>query len=140
MRSWYQRKTLDERREIIRKRDPEKVKRADRVRYYRDYEKRRAASDAYQAKNKDRVNELSNKWVKKNPEKRKAQIMVGNAIRGGKLVRGLCEVNDQSCGGRVEAHHDDYSKPLEVRWLCRKHHAKHHRKYKEFDGYHNAGS
>ena len=41
----------------------------------------------------------------------------------GKLERGLCE----DCG-RVgeEMHHDDYSKPLEIRWFCRVHHLQHH--------------
>lgn len=45
-------------------------------------------------------------------------------IRRGKLVRGLCEI----CGsGSVECHHDDYDKPLEVRWFCRVHHLEFHR-------------
>ena len=26
------------------------------------------------------------------------------------------------CGAKADAHHDDYSKPTEVTWLCRKHH------------------
>jgi hypothetical protein len=35
------------------------------------------------------------------------------------LVPQPCEV----CGAtKVEKHHPDYSKPLEVRWLCREHH------------------
>ena len=46
------------------------------------------------------------------------------AIKAGVLVRSPCE----SCGDtNSQAHHDDYAKPLEVRWLCQTHHALHHR-------------
>ena len=46
------------------------------------------------------------------------------AIANGSLVRKPCE----KCGAvRVDAHHDDYSRPLDVRWLCRGHHLEHHR-------------
>lgn len=45
-------------------------------------------------------------------------------LRAGRIVRKVCE----KCGGdKTQAHHDDYSKPLDVRWLCPKHHAEHHR-------------
>ena len=65
-------------------------------------------------------------WNKRNPEKRTAYITTGNAIRDGKLIRQSCE----TCGGtKVHAHHDDYSKPLEVRWLCPRHHNAHHRRH-----------
>jgi hypothetical protein len=54
------------------------------------------------------------------PEKNRARDMVAKALRSGKLIKGPCEV----CGTaeNVQAHHDDYSKPLEVRWMCFKHH------------------
>jgi hypothetical protein len=43
--------------------------------------------------------------------------------RRGHLVQQPCEV----CRApNTEMHHDDYDKPLEVRWLCRKHHLEHH--------------
>lgn len=49
-----------------------------------------------------------------------------DALERGYLRRGPCEV----CGDvETHGHHDDYSKPLSVRWLCVKHHAIHHRKY-----------
>lgn len=49
---------------------------------------------------------------------------VQKAIRSGALVKGLCQV----CGAdRVEAHHTDYSRPLEVVWLCPRHHRERHR-------------
>jgi RNA polymerase-binding transcription factor DksA len=54
----------------------------------------------------------------------RARIDVRNALRRGDLTRGPCEV----CGEKAEAHHDDYSQPLVVRWLCRQHHAEHHAK------------
>lgn len=46
-----------------------------------------------------------------------------NAMRRGELQRQSCE----ACGSpRTHAHHDDYGKPLIVRWLCRKHHEQEH--------------
>lgn len=41
-----------------------------------------------------------------------------------KLKRQPCEI----CGkSKVHAHHDDYLKPLNVRWLCQAHHSQWHR-------------
>lgn len=65
------------------------------------------------------------RWNNTNREARRAHDQVAQALRRGDLKRGKCEV----CGSlRVEGHHDDYSKPLVVRWLCRKHHRAQHAK------------
>lgn len=45
--------------------------------------------------------------------------------RRGKLTAQPCEVPD--CERKSEKHHDDYDKPMQVRWLCRKHHVALHR-------------
>lgn len=77
--------------------------------------------DAYAMANRQRVNRHKKNWIDRNPEKHAAHTAVRSALRSGKLVRQPCE----KCGSthRVHAHHDDYSKPLEVRWLCPEHHA-----------------
>jgi hypothetical protein len=60
------------------------------------------------------------------PEKERARWTVKNALRYGLLAKQPCEV----CGvEKVDAHHEDYSRPLDVRWLCRRHHAAEHRVY-----------
>lgn len=116
----YQLLSPEERKARVARRDPAKVKAADRARYYRDKEKRRAAMTAYAKENPERVAAHKRAWAKRNPEKRAAQIAVGNAVRDGKLVKQPCEI----CGEkRVHGHHDDYAKPLEVIWLCPQHHA-----------------
>lgn len=65
--------------------------------------------------------ESTRAWRKRNPEKVRAHSAVARAIRSGRLVRGPCE----KCGTTeaIHAHHDDYGKPLEVRWLCPAHHS-----------------
>lgn len=118
--------TPTERQAFVARRDPEKVKAADRARYRRDHAKRRAAMDAYAQANPETVQAAKKAWAARNPEKYKARNAVGNALRSGKLKRGPCEQVGAKCNGRVHAHHDDYAKPLEIRWLCAFHHAAHH--------------
>lgn len=57
--------------------------------------------------------------------KENSRRMARYAIRKGYLIRQPCEVCSTEID--VQAHHDDYSKPLDVRWLCRKHHREHHK-------------
>ena len=67
--------------------------------------------------------EQRKRYRAKYPEKREAQHLLFTEVRAGRIVPELCEV----CGAILaEAHHDDYNKPLEVRWLCRQHHRDHH--------------
>jgi ribosomal protein S27AE len=63
-------------------------------------------------------------WQQRNKHKRTAHGMVQKAVKTGRLTRQPCAM----CGATsTQAHHDDYSKPLDVRWLCVKHHAEVHR-------------
>lgn len=41
--------------------------------------------------------------------------------------------------GPLHGHHDDYSKPLEVRWLCRSCHIKHHVALRKAEGTYKPG-
>lgn len=51
--------------------------------------------------------------------RQRARWLVKSAVRRGVLSRGACE----RCGNeKAHAHHDDYNKPLAVRWLCQRHH------------------
>jgi Fe-S-cluster-containing hydrogenase component 2 len=70
---------------------------------------RRAKKLAY---NRDRRRRLRVKII--------AHDAVSRAIHRGRLVRQPCEVCGTNQG--IEAHHDDYSRPLDVRWFCFKHH------------------
>jgi hypothetical protein len=55
---------------------------------------------------------------KRKPERKTSRMRVIAAVRSGRLVRPeRCEACGIDC--YPDAHHEDYSKPLEVRWLCR---------------------
>lgn len=105
------------------------------VEYFRKYDKRRyleqphrkeAARQSYEdwkTKNPEGHTIVTREWRKRNPEKYKAQTALNNAVRDGKIKKQPCQI----CGEKAHAHHEDYSKPYEVTWLCAIHHAELHR-------------
>lgn len=64
-------------------------------------------------------------WIAANPKERAAQNSVNNALRDGRLSKWpACSMPE--CGGKPVAHHPDYSRPLQVVWLCQAHHKQAH--------------
>lgn len=71
-----------------------------------------------------KVNYVKN-FRNKYPMKAEAHRLTRNAINRGELTKQPCEICKSEKD--IHAHHDDYSKPLNVRWLCRAHHIDWHR-------------
>lgn len=68
------------------------------------------------------------RFREKNPAKAAAHDAVKNARRAGRLIAGPCETCRASePATKIHAHHDDYQKPLDVRWFCGPCHRAHHR-------------
>ena len=96
--------------------------RRKRLDYYREYDRQRFSTEDRKACR--HANQRRHRAA--NPVKVAARQAVSRAVRAGILTRMPCEC----CGCPVvDAHHDDYSKPLEVRWLCRRHHLMEHGRY-----------
>ena len=99
------------------------------MRYRTDPEFRervRANANASRARRIEEVREYDRQRGFRETDKNK--IKARNATRALDRSSQSCEV----CGTKpADAHHDDYSKHLEVRWLCEPHHAEAHRRYKE---------
>lgn len=127
------------RKEAVRK------NRAEKVDYYREYDKARFKADPkvrarhkryqqteagkesvarsrrkYEAENKDLINAKLIEYRAEFPKKYAAHSAVHCAKIKGILKAAPCE----ECGSEesIHAHHDDYDQPLSVRWLCALHH------------------
>jgi len=105
--------------------------RAENVERYRKYDAYRFRNDpkvlarriAYNATPAGRASgsAAKRKWLAANADKRAAHTILGNAVRYGKIEKPLtCSVCGS--GGRINAHHDDYTMPLRVVWCCSKCH------------------
>lgn len=57
-------------------------------------------------------------------ERHRARQAVGYALRIGKLAKPECCSECGADSDRIEAHHESYHAPLEVKWLCRRCHEK----------------
>lgn len=76
-------------------------------------------------KNRARINLQKRIWRANNPEKTKAHEMVSKAVKSGDLAK-PSECTKCHKTARLHGHHEDYSKPLCVIWLCNSCHRKLH--------------
>jgi len=108
--------------------DPERERRECREKMRRP--KYRALNKAWLAANPERAQAIQDRWLEKNYDKRKAEWTFRNAVRDGKVITGSCCQHESGCTvtENLEGHHPDYSKPLEVVWLCTMHHGETRRK------------
>jgi len=79
-------------------------------------ERHREQVRRWRRRNMGRHVAISRDWEARNKESRRAHHAVETALHNGSLRKHPCE----DCGTTVNvmAHHEDYSKPLLVRWLC----------------------
>ena len=108
----------------------------ENIDHYKEYERARAGlAHRVQARldyslteqGKAAGNRAKTTWTKRNPIKRMASIIVGNAVRDNKLIKpDFCSVCF-SKSKKIHGHHDDYAFPLVVRWLCPACHNKWHK-------------
>lgn len=118
---------LENRDRILKRRRELREKRRDELNL-REYERRKNDPDHLL---KERIRQK--KWRDKNKEvltpKRKAHQLVMFAIKLGVIKK---DVECSKCGStkRIEGHHEDYDKPLEVEWLCNACHQRLHKRKK----------
>jgi hypothetical protein len=83
----------------------------------------KAAKIRWAKNNKEKIYKSVLRYREQNPKKYIAHGKVAYEIRVGNLHQEPCEI----CGGVDSvAHHDDYDKPLNIRWLCDFHHKQWH--------------
>lgn len=115
-------KHRDENIEKIRAYDRDRPNKIERAKQSAEYHKTEKGKD---------VRFIATKTYRaKNPLRYKATSAVGNALRDKRLFRpSNCESCNADC--KPQGHHDDYLKPLSVRWLCTRCHADFHKNARE---------
>jgi ribosomal protein S27AE len=72
---------------------------------------------------REQARKQSEKYRNNNPLKIRARQILYNALRRGDIKKAPCE----DCGSdKAQAHHEDYSRPLDVKWKCARCHTDHH--------------
>lgn len=91
------------------------ARRNAKIEEVREYDRRRAKAPKRRAHQK----RITKAWVAANPKARWSHGKLAYNVRAGKITRPTkCE----DCGDDsrlIEAHHPDYSRPLDVEWLCK---------------------
>lgn len=125
----YQRKL--QRREEYGKIHRVELNKRTRERKAGNPEKTKETAKRYREAHKEEMRQYSDKWREKNWKKVLAQSKVQDHLNRGNIVKpSECPIC-KSADYRIEAHHNDYDKPLEVMWLCQKCHMAIHQRINE---------
>lgn len=111
-----------------RQKHREKIKRYKRKYYIRNREECSIKRKEWKLNNQDKCAEYRSKWEDMNPEKRKANKALTNAIASGKIIKasncGICGATENIEGHHHKGYGEEYV--LDVMWLCsRCHHYEH---------------
>ena len=105
----------------------------DRKRRLKDRDKVNAQARSYQHANYEKKAAAKKKSIAKHPEKEAARLKLRQAVRRGNITKPTqCQhCNHHSPEWRIDGHHEDYSKPLDVMWLCVPCHRQQHKKVRK---------
>ena len=118
-------------RKDYKQRNRERLNKYRRDLYYSNRDLELARTKSYRQTEKGKLSARTSveTYQINNPEKKIARMAVNNAIKRKEMFRpsecGRCGRSDL----RIEGHHADYTKILEVEWLCSKCHNQHHAQY-----------
>lgn len=104
-----------------RQKHSQRIKERSHNSYINNREERLEKCRTYNKNHPEINRRASEKYRENNPEKKKAHQLLNNAVCAGRVVKpDLCSNCKKK--RRLEAHHEDYSKPYDVEWLCCKCH------------------
>jgi hypothetical protein len=116
-------------KDLLSEREKKRAKNPDRIAKHKEYLKKYLLTD----KGKIARDKSLRNYNERYPLKKAAHILTSRAIRHGKLINPkICSVCNST--NLIQAHHDDYTKPIDVRWLCLSCHFEWHKKNKPIYG------
>lgn len=97
----------------------EKIREQQREYSKRNKEKISQSKKDYYIKNRDEIIKKTRKYKQNNPEKTKCHSILRYALKINTITKpNKCSNFNCNNTNNLEGHHPDYSKPLEVMWLC----------------------
>lgn len=110
--------------ERYRKNNSEKVKLYDRYRGMLPHRVDARKKYRLTKVGKEAFKRASKKYIQQHPDRRAANVILGNTVRDKRIQKEPCEICNSIVN--IHGHHEDYSKPLDVIWMCVQCHKDHH--------------
>lgn len=123
---WKNREKQLKKRAEYRKKNKDKISLRESLKRISDkdrFERNNKKHLEWSKNNRERLNEWQRDWYQKNKEKRRAHVILNRAVNSGKIQRpNNCSQCNKEC--KPDGHHEDYSRPLSIVWLCRACHSR----------------